>query len=419
MHQYVNGPIFFFGKWIRKKEKEKAEEEREKLETQLRQAQKLEAIGTLAGGIAHDFNNILAAIMGYTEMALADIPGTVSAHQDLEQVLTATLRAKDLVKHILTFSRQGEAQARQPIAVAPIIKEALKLLRASLPTTIEFRRRISEKSGNVVGDPTQLHQVVVNLCTNAAHAMRETGGVLEVTLGRIELDALSAGVHDGLKSGSFVKLTVKDTGHGMDQATLERIFDPYFTTKAVGEGTGLGLAVIGGIVKRHEGAISVQSVPGKGTVFEILLPSIEQKSSEQMENGLQMLPGATERILFVDDEEALATLGEKMLVQLGYHVTARTNSSEAIELFRVVPDAFDLVITDYTMPRMNGAELAREILQIRSDIPIVLCTGYSEMVNEQTAKAMGIRAFVMKPLSRRNIAEVIRAVLEQDLPSGS
>ncbi|MDR3554922.1 MAG: PAS domain S-box protein [Syntrophobacteraceae bacterium] len=388
-----------------------AEEEREKLEVRLRQAQKLEAIGTLAGGIAHDFNNILAAIMGYTEMALADIPVNASTHQDLEQVLTASLRARDLVQHILAFSRQGETNARQPIAVAPVIKEAFKLLRASLPTTIAIRQDISRESGTVMGDPTQLHQVVMNLCTNAAYAMRETGGELEVTLGRIELDAVSAKGYENLKQGPFVKLTVKDTGHGMDPATRERIFDPYFTTKPVGVGTGLGLAVIQGIVKRHEGAIIVHSEPVKGTVFEILLPNIE-KAPKQMEAGPQPSPRGTERILFVDDEEALATLGEKMLTQLGYQVTARVNSLEAVELFRADPGAFDLVITDCTMPQMTGVDLAKTILRIRPDIPIVLCTGYSELVSEETARELGIRAYVMKPLGRRNISKVIRTVLD-------
>jgi len=392
-------------------ERKRAQEEREKLEAQLRQAQKLEAIGTLAGGIAHDFNNILAAIMGYTEMVLYDIPENAASHHDLEQVLRATHRAKDLVQQILAFSRQGEIQARQPIAVDRIIKEALTLLRATLPTTIEFRQDISNESETIMGDPTQLHQVVVNLCTNAAHAMRETGGVLEVTLGRIEFDAVSSEGYENLQPGSFVKLTVKDTGHGMDSNTIERIFDPYFTTKAVGEGSGLGLAVIQGIVKRHEGAISVQSEPGKGTVFEILLPGIE-KSQEPIEVGLQPGVGGIERILFVDDEEALAGLFEEILAQLGYHVTTRTNSLEAIELFRADPDGFDLVITDYTMPHMTGMDLARAILQIRSNIPIVLCTGYSEMVSKQKAKDIGIRAFVMKPFGSRNMSEVIRTVLD-------
>jgi PAS domain S-box-containing protein len=385
------------------------------LQSQLRQAQKMEVIGTLAGGIAHDFNNILGAILGYTEMAVEDIPKNTSTHTYLKEVLRATLRAKDLVKQILAFSRQGETQARQPIEIAPVIKEALKLLRATFPATIELRQQISAHSLTVMGDPTELHQIVMNLCANAAHAMRDRGGILEVTIGEVELDAASAEVHENLQPGSYVQLTVRDTGHGMDAATLDRIFDPYFTTKGVSEGSGLGLAVVRGIVKRHEGAISVRSKPERGTVFEILFPRIE-KAQEQPENEFEPLTGGTEHILFVDDEEPLATLGEWMLVQLGYRVTARTNSLEAMELFRSEPDAFDLVITDYTMPNMTGVDLAKAMLQIRPDIPIVLCTGYSEMISEDTAKEMGIRAFVMKPVLRQNIARVIRKVLNEETP---
>jgi len=385
------------------------------LQSQLRQAQKMEVIGTLAWGIAHDFNNILAAILGYTEMAVEDIPKHSSTHKYLNEVLRAALRAKGLVKQILAFSRQGETQARQPIEIAPVIQEALKLLRATFPATIELRQQISAHSLTVMVDPTQLHQIVMNLCANAAHAMRDRPGILEVTLGKVELDAASAGIHENLQPGSYVQLTVRDTGHGMDAATLDRIFDPYFTTKEAGEGSGLGLAVVRGIVKRHEGAIRVRSKPERGTVFEILFPRIE-KPQEQTENELEPPPRGTERILFVDDEEPLATLGEWMLVQLGYHVTARTNSLEAMELFRSDPDAFDLVITDYTMRHMTGVDLAKEMLQIRPDIPIVLCTGYSEMISEVAAKEMGIRAFVMKPLGRQNIARVIRKVLNKETP---
>ena len=393
----------------------KADEENARLESQLRQAQKLEAIGTLAGGIAHDFNNILAAILGYTEMALDDAQGKASLRHDLGQVLKATHRAKDLVRQILAVSRQGEAQARRPIPVAPVIKEALKLLRATLPTTIEFRQQVHDQSGMIVGDPTQLHQVIVNLCTNAAHAMRERGGILEATLGSIEMDEVSAKAYGNLQPGSFVELTVKDTGHGMDAATLERIFDPYFTTKEIGEGSGLGLAVVHGIVKRHEGSVSVRSEPGKGTVFKILFPRIV--AGQEPANGeSSSFAGGTERILFVDDEEQLVELGERIFSSLHYRVTTSLNSLEAVELFRRQPDAFDLVITDYTMPHMTGLDLTRAILRIRPEIPVVLCTGYSEMVTEEMAKKAGIRAFVMKPLSRRNLAEVIRSVFDGEKP---
>jgi PAS domain S-box-containing protein len=392
-------------------ERKLSEKEKAKLEAQLRQSQKLEAIGTLAGGIAHDFNNILAAILGYTEMALDDVPEDSSPRHDLEQVLAATYRAKDLVKQILAFSRQGETRERRPIAIVPIVKEALKLLRSTLPTTIELRQDISDESGSVMGDPTQLHQVLLNLCTNAAHAMRGSCGVLEVTLGGVEFDANSAGSFEDLKPGSYVKLAVSDTGHGMDSATLERIFDPYFTTKRTSEGSGLGLAVVHGIVKRHEGCVFVRSEPGKGTVFELFFPGIDA-GMESMEHGPEPVPRGTERILFVDDEEALAAMAERMLWKLGYEVTVSTSGIEALELLRGQPDAFDLVITDYTMPHMTGVELAGEMLRIRPDIPIVLCTGFSETISGEKVLEMGIRAFVLKPLSRRNIAEVIRRVLD-------
>jgi PAS domain S-box-containing protein len=392
-------------------ERKREAEEKAKLEAHLRQAQKLEAIGTLAGGIAHDFNNILAAILGYAEMALEDIPEGSPARHDLNQILRATHRATDLVKQILAVSRHRDMQERQPVEIGIIIREALKLLRATLPTTIELRQDIPKKTGTILGDPTQLHQVVVNLCTNAAHAMREHGGILEVRLANGELDADDGGFSKVLAQGAFVRLTVSDTGHGMDAATLERIFDPYFTTKTVGEGSGLGLAVVQAIVKRHEGEIAVRSEPGKGTVFDISFPRTDS-GHERTSPELEPIPRGSERVLFIDDEEVLVGLGEKMLRQLGYTVTVRQSSLEAITLFRAQPEAFDLVITDYTMPQMTGAELASEILRVRPDIPIILCTGYSEMITEGEAKKRGIRAFVMKPLSRRSLAEVIRKVLD-------
>jgi PAS domain S-box-containing protein len=392
-------------------DRKQAEEARELLEIQLRQAHKLEAIGTLAGGIAHDFNNILAIILGYTELALMDIPPDAQPAQNLSEVLKATRRAKDLVQQILTFGRRGEAQARQPVDIVPVIKETLKLLRASLPSTIELKQQISSNVLTILGDSTQLHQVLLNLCTNAAHAMRDVDGILEVEVGEVVLDRLSAKAFENLRPGSYVQLTVRDNGHGMDAATVERIFDPYFTTKKVGEGSGLGLAVAHGIVKRHEGGISVQSSPGKGTVFRIFLPRIEDA---QAETRIDLMPprGGAERILFVDDEVQLAALGQRMLTQLGYHVVAKASSLDAIDLFRSEPNAFDLVITDFTMPHKTGVELSREMLHIRSDIPIVLCTGYSEMVDERTAKEAGIKALAMKPLDSRSLAGLIREVLD-------
>ncbi|HBZ57056.1 MAG TPA: hybrid sensor histidine kinase/response regulator [Syntrophobacteraceae bacterium] len=394
-------------------ERKRAAEERSKLEAHLRQAQKMEAIGTLAGGIAHDFNNILAAIFGYTEMALDDIPENNAATQDLVQVLKAAHRARDLVGQILAFSRRKETQERRPIEVGAIVREVMKLLRATLPTTIELRQDLSDKRGVVLGDPTEVHQVLMNLCTNAAHAMREKGGLLDVSLARVDLDADAVRSYGELSPGAYVRLTVKDSGHGMDASTLERIFDPYFTTKGLGEGSGLGLAVVHGIVKHYEGAIAVRSEPGQGTEFEVLLPRIEH-GQVHLEISQETLQRGTERVLFVDDEEPLVTLGESMLGRLGYRVTGTTNSLEAMERFRSDPDAFDLVITDYTMPRLTGLDLAREVLRIRPNIPIVLTTGYSEMITENTAMRVGVRAYAVKPLRQPELARLVRKVLDEE-----
>ena len=380
------------------------------LEMQLRQVQKLEAIGTLAGGIAHDFNNILAAIMGYAEMALYDVPEETQGRRNLEQVLKAGYRGKDLVKQIITFSRRSE-QERRPMLVSPVIKEILKLLRASLPTTIEIRPRIEAQAGMVLAEPTQIHQVLMNLCSNAAYAMREKGGVLEIRLAEVHTSSDDATLHPGLNPGPYMKLVVSDTGHGMDRATMERIFEPFFTTKKPGEGTGMGLAVVHGIVKSYEGAVVVESDPGKGTTFEVFLPRIEGDSLPEADADVP-IPTGSERILFVDDEEDLVNMVQQMLKRLGYSVVAKTNSIEALEVFKTQPDEFSLVITDQTMPQMTGAGLAKELMSIRPDIPIILCTGFSEVISAEEAKALGIREFLMKPFAPREIAEIIRHVLD-------
>ena len=384
-----------------------------KLEGELRQAQKMEAIGTLAGGIAHDFNNILAAIIGYTEMAHSKIPLESPVRRNLEQVLKASHRAADLVKQILAFSRQRE-QERRPLQIGPIVKEALKLLRSSLPTTIEIRHNLEgdREQGTVLADPTQIHQVLMNLCTNAAHAMRATGGILNVTVAETSIPATLASRPWDVQPGSYVKLTVSDTGYGMEATVRERIFEPYFTTKDVGEGTGLGLAVVQGIVKSYGGAITVQSEPGRGASFEVLLPRIEQVITHSTEAAEPLLPGV-ERILFVDDEEDMLDLGKEMLEPLGYTVSVKTNGFDALETFHTQPDAFDLVITDMTMPGLTGSELARELMNIRPDIPVILCTGFSELINEKQAEEAGIRAFVMKPYVIADMTRIIRKVLEE------
>jgi CheY-like chemotaxis protein/two-component sensor histidine kinase len=317
------------------------------------------------------------------------------------------------VKQILTFSRQSE-QERKPMHITPAINEGLKLLRSSLPSTIEIQQNIAvAPEGEVVlADPTQLHQVLMNLCTNAAHAMRDKGGVLSVKLSVMEADAQLVSQHSSLTEGHYVCLTVNDTGHGMDAAVMERIFDPYFTTKKIGEGTGMGLAVVQGIVKSYGGAISVSSEPGKGTTFHVFLPRIEQEVPAVVEALAEPATGS-ERILFIDDEETLVDLGKEILESLGYHVSFTTSSSEALETFRAQPDAFDLIITDMTMPGLTGKELAKELLALRPDIPIILCTGFSEIIDENQAKGIGIREFVMKPYAVINLAHVIRKVLGQ------
>jgi len=379
------------------------------LEAQLRQVQKMEAIGTLAGGIAHDFNNILGAIMGYTEIALYYVPEGTPGRRNLEQVLKASYRGKGLVKQIITFSRRSE-QERQPMQITPVVKEALKFLRASLPATIEIRQNINADSGIVLADPIQIHQVLMNLCSNAAYAMRDTGGVLEIDLGDVNVDAELAAKHPDLNPGSYLRLTVKDTGCGMDREVMERIFEPFFTTKSPGEGTGMGLAVVHGIVKSYGGAIAVHSEPGEGSVFEMFLPRVEGVSPPQVVSA-EPIPKGNERILFVDDEKDLVDMMLEMLERLGYRVVGRTSGIDALEVFRSQSDEFDLVITDQTMPHMTGADLAKELMCIRPDIPIILCTGFSEVITPEDVKALGIREFLMKPITTREIAQAVRRVL--------
>jgi len=393
-------------------ERKRAEEEKARLEAQLQQAQKMEAIGTLAGGIAHDFNNILGVIIGCTELSLLDVPRGFPARPHLIEVLKAGNRAKDLVKQILAFSRHSE-QERKPVQPGIIVKEALKMLRSSLPSTIQIRQYIKKEPGIINADSTQIHQVLMNLCTNAAHAMREKGGILKVNLSNVDFDAEAAEPVPDLTPGSYINLTVSDAGHGMDSKTMERILDPYFTTKATGEGTGLGLAVAHGIVRSYGGAIKVVSEPGKGSTFEVFIPRIDYPKDLPETGEPAELPTGNERILFVDDEETLVYAGQAMLERLGYEVIARTSSVEALEAFRAQPDKFDLVVTDMTMPNKTGTELARELLQIRPDIPIILCTGFSEVILEETAKTIGIREFIIKPIVMKDMAETVRKVLDK------
>lgn len=388
--------------------------ERKRLESRLQQAQKMEAIGTLAGGIAHDFNNILSAVMGYADMARNDVPEGSRAQSYLEEVLKAADRAKELTKQILVFSRKGEDRLGEEwlgVQISLVVKEALKLLRATLPTTVQIRQNLTAPPNSLVmADPTQVHQVLMNLCTNASYAMRETGGVLEVGLAEVDLDRHAGGANADLEPGRYLKLTVSDTGQGMDRSTMEKIFDPFFTTKPKGEGTGMGLSVVHGIVKSHRGAITVYSEPGQGSVFHVYLPKLEQAAPPSYV-GDASIPTGQGRILLVDDEETLAEMGKRILERLGYQVTAMTSPVEAFDVFCAQPDGFDLVITDYTMPQMTGTVLAGEIIGIRPDIPIILCTGFSEMITKEKAERMGIQAFIMKPLSMGEMARIVSDVL--------
>ena len=379
-----------------------------KIESQLRQAQKMEAIGTLAGGIAHDFNNILSAVIGFTELVLADTAKGTIQHDNLLEVRKAGLRARDLVKQILTFSRQTEHEV-MPVEANVIIKEVLKLLRSSLPKTIKIQEDIRIRA-HIKADPTQVHQVIMNLCTNAYHAMRENGGTLFVGLEDVNFQDIDPDLE--LSPGSYVRLTVKDTGCGMDRGVLDRIFDPYFTTKKQGEGTGLGLAVVHGIVKSLRGGIKVESEPGNGSTFFIFFRKIEGTALWPPEKAFESLPSGTETILFIDDEPSIVSMGKQILSNLGYTVVTVTGSRAALELFQANPNKFHLVVTDMTMPDLTGDVLAREILKIRPQVPVVLCTGYSERITEEKALALGIRRLVMKPFDRADFAKIVRNVLD-------
>ncbi|MFA5183070.1 MAG: response regulator [Syntrophales bacterium] len=375
----------------------------------LQQIQKLEAIGTLAGGIAHDFNNMLSAMIGYME--LAQINGNADKQRHyINQALKASNRAREIINQILIFSRHQE-QERKPILVEPIIKEEIKLLKSLLPSTIRITQTIDDTSTLILADVTQIQQVLMNLCTNAFHAMRESGGVLEIRLDNEKIGPEKIPHPLNLSAGDYVRLSVRDSGHGIDAANISRIFDPFFTTKGPGEGTGLGLSVVYGIVRDHNGAIDVASEPGKGTTISVYLPLIGTGEVEQKQVSEQIV-GGSERILLVDDEAAIVEVVESMLSSLGYHVTARRSSVDTLELFRTRPSDFDLVITDMTMPGIRGDDLAREMLRIRADIPIILCTGFSEMITEEKARSIGIRRFIMKPVYTKDLARVIREVLD-------
>ena len=384
------------------------------LERHIRQAQKLEAIGTLASGIAHDFNNALAAILGYTSVVIDEMEEENPHRKDLQQVLIACTRAKDLVKQILTFSRKVE-QERQPVGLHHIVKEAVRFLRSSTPPSIEIDCDYVKDCGSVLADPTQLSQIVMNLCTNAIHAMKTSGGILRISLDIFDADAGSAAFHPGLHEGSYVRLAVSDTGHGIDKTTQEHIFEPFFTTKEPGEGTGLGLSTTYGIVNAHGGAITVYSEPGQGATFHVYLPRLEGESRKD-EVVDETIRGGNERILIVDDEPPLVSLMEKVLNQFGYMTLAYTQSQLALDAFRESPQNFDLVVADYAMPEMNGIQLARAIKDIRPDIPVILSSGYQFLLEEHVG--VEITTIIPKPTNVKDTARIVRDILDKAANEG-
>ncbi|MBI5579870.1 MAG: PAS domain S-box protein [Deltaproteobacteria bacterium] len=385
-----------------------ADEDKRKLEFQLQQAQKMEAIGSLAGGIAHDFNNILAAIIGFTELSMLTEGAPVAY---LREAMKAANRAKDLVKQILSFSRQTDEQ-RMPVHVGMVVKEIAKFLRASIPTTIDIRYTIDGRAGAVLANSVELHQILMNLCTNAVHAIGERAGIVEIEVQGMDIGPENRDVFPDLDLGHYVRLSVKDSGQGIPPEIQERMFDPYFTTKEKGVGTGLGLAVVHGIVKKSSGTIRIESEIGKGSVFHVYLPQVDLSAAKRAE--YPVIPrGGSERILFVDDEKMLVDVGEQILRRLGYEVVSRTSPLEALELFKARPKDFDLVISDQTMPGLTGDALAGELMKLNPEIPVILCTGYSQMIDQRRAREKGIRALVMKPILISELAGAIRAVLDK------
>ncbi len=381
------------------------------LESQLRQAQKMEAIGTLAGGIAHDFNNILTPIVGYANLLRLQVEPDSQLHKGLSTILYAAKRATELVKQILAFSRRHE-QEMAPLSIQPIVKEVLKLLRSTLPTNIDIQHKIDMDCGVILADPTQIHQLLMNLCTNSSHAMSNDGGILKVSVQCLDLTSKECAKFHLLSTGSHISLEVADTGCGMTPELMNRIFEPYFTTKEMEKGTGMGLAVVHNIVTNHSGDIRVRSEPGEGTTFTILLPVIQREEEDHIQNIVQPLQKGTEHILLVDDEQSVITVHREMLVSLGYTVSTASNSNEALELFRKDPTKFDLLFTDMTMPGLSGKDLARKILILRPDIPIIICSGYSEQLDTEQAKDLGIQKYLCKPVSLNKMAFAIREVLQ-------
>ena len=390
--------------------RKKAEKDKRIVREQLRHSQKMEAIGTLSGGIAHDFNNILTTVLGYADMAKGNIPDGNLAKNQIDAVIKAGNRAKDLVKQILAFSHKAE-ESLLPVDVQLLINETISFLRATIPSSIKIESNITPDCGYILADPTQIHQILMNLCTNSSHAMEDESGVLYIDSSVVELQAKDLENGSFQKPGFYILLSVRDTGSGIEEELLDRIFDPFFTTKEVGKGTGMGLSVVHGIVKRHKGIIKVESMPGKGTTFKLFFPRIETSPHEEPEHR-SLFPVGKENILIVDDDVDIANLTRKRVEVFGYTATAMTNSLKALELFRSDPGAYDLLITDQTMPDMTGEQLAKELLTIRPDIPIIMCTGYSSKIDANKANKIGINGFLMKPFDNAELTKTIRQVLD-------
>ncbi|NOX33228.1 MAG: response regulator [Deltaproteobacteria bacterium] len=390
----------------------KAARERKNLAVQLEKSQKMEAIGTLAGGIAHDFNNILSAVLGYAQLAELSLDSPIKVKGYIGQIVKGAKRAAGLTQQILTFSRQTEYE-KQPLSLYLVVKEALKLLRSSIPATIEINENIVSKA-KVLADPTQMHQVIMNLCTNAYHAMDEIGGILTVQLQELEISGDKDFFNRVMKKGRYLELEVTDTGFGMDEKILLKVFDPYFTTKEVGKGTGFGLALVHAIVDEHDGYIKVESSVGQGASFYVYLPLVERDTPQYtFIKEKKLFKGGTERIMVVDDEEDIRLVAQEFLTYYGYTVTAFDNGSTAFKAFEKDPDQFDLIVTDMTMPGMTGDELAMRVMTLRKNMPVILCTGYSEAVSEIKALEMGIRKYIQKPVSNDELAASIREILDE------
>ena len=403
-------PLFVQGSARDITDRIEAERKNRKLQSQLQQAQKMEAIGNLAGGIAHEFNNVLSIIVGNAELAMDHVPGSNPAKEHLREICIASLRAREVVRQILSFARKTMTSMK-PLEIKAIVNETVKLMRASIPTMIEIRVSMPAEPKMVLGDPTEIHQILINLCTNSAHSMKQKGGFLQVGLSDSKLDEITAAHYEDMVPGEYVKLSVEDTGEGIAPDVLEKVFEPYFTTKEFGAGSGMGLAVVHGLVKKCKGAIHITSTVGKGTIVEVLFPKIDREAPEESVTE-HKLPMGKEKILLVDDDESIIRMVRQMLERLGYSVLDMTDSLAALERFRSNQDEFDLVISDMSMPRMAGDQLAAEMLRMKKDIPILLCTGYSDTMDEKKAKQLGIKGFVTKPLNRERLAKAVRGALD-------